>query len=174
MFDLLIEHRAIAQHIASVFLMLAMLRWGGAPERAVVLVFVVLFTLPVVIFQLFAGYALFFAAGGVFYASVDIIAATAFILIALNANRNYTLWLAGFQVVAASAHAVRYLVEVVTPLAHAIMVIGPGYFQLILMLIGLVRHIRRQNRYGEYRDWRIPLASLFKRRPIPDGLKRQL
>lgn len=155
MFQLVVEYRDEAQHIASLLLALAMWKWGGVPDRMLALTFVSLFTLPNMIIGFVSGGALFFIEGGTLYAAIDILAAFIFVGIALNANRNYTLWIAGFQLVAAVSHAVRFMVDVVTPLAHAMMVIGPSYFQLILMAVGLIRHVRRKKRYGEYRDWRI-------------------
>ncbi|MFL0355640.1 hypothetical protein ACI5KX_04095 [Erythrobacter sp. GH1-10] len=155
MLELIVEYRDDAQHIASILLGLAMWRWGGAPEKIVALTFVVLFTLPNMITGFVSGGALLFIEGGTFYAGIDVVAAVIFVAVALNANRNYTLWIAGFQLVATFSHAVRFMVDVVSPLAHAMMVIGPSYFQLILMTAGLVRHIRREKRHGSYRDWRI-------------------
>lgn len=137
-----------------------MLRWGAGPERAVAVVFIGLFTVPAILFELLDGRILLFSGGGLMYASVDIVAAIAFIVIALNANRNYTLWIAGFQLVAMSAHGVRYVTDAVTPLAHAVMVIGPSYFQLVLMAVGLIRHVKRRRRFGDYRDWRMVRPEL--------------
>jgi hypothetical protein len=41
-----------------------------------------------------------------------------------------------------------------SPLAIAILVIGPSYFQLLLLLTGFIRHVRRERRFGPYRAWR--------------------
>ncbi|MDJ0642103.1 MAG: hypothetical protein QNJ15_04745 [Erythrobacter sp.] len=158
--DFILQYRDEAQHAFSIALALAAWRWGGNPERIVAIVFVVLFTLPNRMIPLFTGSAFLFVEGGMFYAAVDVIAAIAFTAVALNANRNYTLWIAGFQLVAASAHGVRYVTDAVTDLAHAVMVIGPSYFQLMIMTVGLIRHIKRKNRYGEYRDWRISHSDI--------------
>ncbi|MDA9918626.1 hypothetical protein N9D37_01945, partial [Erythrobacter sp.] len=127
-----------------------------------------------VVMDLFTDGSVVFSSRAGFYIAIDIIACVAFVLIALNANRNYPLWLAGFQVVALAAHMVRGLVDSVSPLAYAILVIGPSYFQLILMLVGLIRHIRREKKHGEYRDWRVPWSTLFGKKTIPDGLGNHL
>ncbi len=172
MLEFIIEYRDDAQHAVSLALGLAAWRWGGNPERAVAIVFVSLFTLPNMIIPHVMGSAFLFIQGGMFYAAVDIVAAIAFTAIALNANRNYTLWIAGFQLVATSAHGVRIVIDAVTPMAHAVMVIGPSYFQLLILAIGLWRHVKREKRFGEYRDWRIShaevdFASMAKRRTDP-------
>jgi hypothetical protein len=77
-----------------------------------------------------------------------------FAAIALNANRNYPLWAAGFQLVAVGSHLVRGLVDSVSPIAYAILAVGPSYCQLALLFAGLLRHRARLRRYGPYRDWR--------------------
>ena len=154
-FEFFVEYRAEFQRIVSLLIGLAMWRWGGAPERFIASIFVGLFTVPTALLETIFQGSLIFVSGGLFYVAIDVLAAVAFVSVALNANRNYTLWIAGFQVVATAAHAVRLIVDVVTPLAYAIMVISPSYFQLILMVAGLIRHMRRKKRFGKYRDWRI-------------------
>ena len=155
MLELIFENRSFIQYIVSLVLGLAMWRWGGKPEKACATVFVVVFTIPAILSELIAGYALFYFADGYFFLLIDAVAAILFIVIAVNANRMYTLWIAGFQVVALAAHFVKYVVEMVSTLAHAVLVVGPSYFQLGLMLGGLLAHIRREKRFGEYRDWRM-------------------
>jgi hypothetical protein len=155
-----VEYRALFQHIVSLLLLAAMLRWGAAPERSVAVTFVGLFVLPILILEPLVGRALILVDGGLYYAAIDIVAAIAFIVIALNANRNYALWLAGFQLVAVSAHGVRYVTDAVSPIAHATMVIAPSYLQLLFMAIGLIRHVQREKRYGKYRDWRAPRREI--------------
>ncbi len=156
MLDLLLENRVDAQRIASVIMALAMWRWGGAPERILALTFVGLFTLPLLFLDFATAGTVMFSDRGYLIVAIDVLAGLIFVGLALHANRNYPLWIAGFQVVAVTAHLARGIVEAITPIAYAVMVIGPSYFQLILMLAGLVRHLRRKQRHGEYRDWRIP------------------
>ncbi len=147
-------YRADAQHIASLLLGLAMWRLGGAPERAMALAFGALIIVPVVTARV-AGLD-----GGLLvhavwlYVLFDSAAAAAFLMIALAANRNYPMWVAGFQLVAMSAHVVRGMVDTVSTLAYVILAVGPSYCQLFLMFAGLSRHVWRQRTYGEYRNWR--------------------
>lgn len=174
MFEIILEYRVEAQRIASVLVALAAWRWGGAPERASAFTFLILFILPSTFFEFFEGGPLIFSGGGLLSIGIDTAALAVFMLIALYANRNYALWIAGFQLVAMAAHMVWGMVDAVSPLAFAILVIGPSYFQLLLMTVGLVRHIRRKKRHGEYRDWRVPLPFAFNRKQASEALGRQL
>lgn len=90
-----------------------------------------------------------------FYLANDIGLGIAFIITALFANRMYTLWIAGFQIVALQAHLARYLMADISPLAYAFMTIGPMYLQIIALALGTWMHTRRVRRYGSYRSWRI-------------------
>lgn len=126
---------------------------GAAPERAVAGVMLASFCL----FWLFRDpqsdgmsytyvHALQFA--------IDFATAIAFITIAIFANRMYTLWIAGFQIVALQAHLARYLTDQIAPLAYAIMIIAPSYLQIVALGLGTWMHVRRERRHGSYRSWR--------------------
>jgi nicotinamide riboside transporter PnuC len=154
MLDLFNTYRVDAQHIASILLVLAIWRWGAGPERWLIGIFVATMVVPVHIFRVFD---LGDAALGPYawvWAIIDSLTAVAFIAVALKANRNYPLWIAGFQLVAIGAHIVSGLVDAVSPLAYAILAIGPSYCQLLLIFGGFVRHVRRRRRFGNYRAWR--------------------
>lgn len=155
MFELFVEYRDDAYRIASILLGLAMLRWGRGPEQAVALIFVGLFVVVHVPYHWLTDATILYDNIDLFHAALDLMAAAGFIAVALYANRNYTLWIAGFQLVALAAHLVSGLVAIVTPLAYAIMVIAPAYFQMMLMTGGLIFHMRRERRFGQYREWRL-------------------
>lgn len=153
--DLFNAYRVPAQHLASMVLAAAIWRWGGSPERWLIGIFVGTMVLPVYIFELLG------VKGAIElgpYAPVvlltDVSAGILFVCVALNANRNYPLWIAGFQLVAVGGHLVRSLVDSVSPLAVAILVVGPAYCQLLLLLAGFLRHVLRERRFGHYRAWR--------------------
>lgn len=158
--DLFNTYRADAQHIAIVILALAIWRWGAAPERWLIGVFVGLLLAPLYLVKLFGNNDVAFGPYAWIYVGTDIVAAAGFVLIAVNANRNYPLWVAGFQLVAVSAHAVRAMVESVSPLAYLILAVGPSYCQLLLIFAGLIRHVMRERRFGQYRAWRAPLPGV--------------
>jgi len=154
MLELFNTYRADAQHIASVLLALAIWRWGGGPERWLIAVFIATMVVPVHVLQfLIPGHPAFGGYSGI-YTAIDLLAGFAFVAVALQANRNYPLWIAGFQLVAIASHGVRAVVDTVSPIAYAIMVVGPSYCQLLLIMGGFVRHALRTRRFGPYRDWR--------------------
>lgn len=172
MLEFLLENRTEIQRIASVVLALAMWRWGSVPERLIASAFIGIFVVPLfVAFAILDGSVLF-GGGRYLTISIDAVAMVCFIGIALYANRNYTLWIAGFQLVAVAAHLVGGATDVISPIAYAILVIGPSYLQILAMLIGLIDHTRRKKRFGEYRDWRVPINLPFVSSPgVADGPK---
>ncbi len=148
------EYRVLAQHIASVLLALAIWRRGAAPERWLIGLFIATMVAPVYVFRVLGLGNLNIGEYAWVTVSLDVVALVAFVLVALNANRNYPLWIAGFQLVAIGAHAARGLIDSVSLLAFLLLSAGPAYCQLVLIFGGFVRHVRRQQRFGPYRDWR--------------------
>lgn len=152
--EFLNAYRADLQYIASILLGLAMWRWGAGPERGLAIMFTGVMMAPSVVFRLMSGSAMIFGNLAAVYVAVDVIALAGFVLIGLNANRNYPLWVAAFQIVAVGSHLVRGVVDAVSPLAYMVMAVGPSYCQLVVLLVGLLRHRARFRRFGAYRDWR--------------------
>lgn len=148
-------YRASAQHLAAFLLAGAAWRWGGAPERWLSAAFLATMVLPIYVLRWL--YPIPTMDGPVlqFRLLFDGIATVVFVGIALRANRNYPLWIAGFQLVALGAYMVKVVAEGVSQMALAILIIGPSYCQLLLLIAGLLRHVRRERRFGAYRAWRI-------------------
>lgn len=158
--DLFNAYRAEAQHVTSVLLALAIWRYGAAPERWLIGLFIATMVVPFHLFRLLDMGPVAFSPYAWIYVALDVVATIGFIVIAVNANRNYPLWIAGFQLVALGAHAVRGLGDAVSPIAYVILASGPSYCQLLLILGGFLRHVRRERRFGRYRDWRSAPARL--------------
>jgi hypothetical protein len=154
-------YRVPAQHLTSLLLAAAIWRWGGAPERWVIGVFLATMVVPVYVAEAFGMTAIDLGPYAPSVVTLDLLAAIMFVGIALNANRNYPLWIAGFQLVAVVAHLVKAVVSNVSPLAYAVLVIGPSYCQLLLLLGGFARHALRQRRFGPYREWRTGAKTLL-------------
>lgn len=152
--ELFNAYRAPAQHLTSVLLAAAIWRWGGAPERWLIGVFLGTMVVPLYVARLLGFDAIALGPYTATIATCDVIAAVFFVGIALQANRNYPLWIAGFQLVAVVAHLVEAVVDGVSPFALAILVIGPSYCQLLLLIGGFARHALRERRFGPYREWR--------------------
>ncbi|KWV91877.1 hypothetical protein [Erythrobacter sp. YT30] len=149
------DYRPFIQDAVAIILIVAALIWGGGPERIFALTWLVFFELLDLLYQATGGG--FFQSGDIeFYiAATDLFAGLIWITCALFANRNYMLWIAAMQLLAMTAHVARGLVEAISPIAYAVMVIAPGWLQLLFFGIGLARHIQRKRKYGPYRDWRI-------------------
>ena len=129
--------------------------WGGGPERAAALTWLVFFELLSAMEDFLNPELQFQSQVDVYLVAVDSVAALSLITIALYANRNYTLWIAAMQVLAVAAHVASAIAEPISPVGYAVMVIAPGWMQLLLLLIGLIRHRLRERKFGKYRDWRI-------------------
>ncbi|MFL0670495.1 MAG: hypothetical protein ACJLS3_03395 [Erythrobacter sp.] len=152
--EFLNAYRFDLQYIASILLGLAMWRWGGGPERGMAILFTGIMMAPAALFRIYAQRIMLFGDFATVYVAIDVVVLVGFMAIALNANRTYPLWVAGFQLVAVGSHIVRGLVDAVSPIAYAVLAIGPSYCQLAVLLAGLLRHRRRVRRFGAYRDWR--------------------
>lgn len=155
MLSLVLEYRAEAQSIAAWMICLAALVWGGGPEKAIALTWLVLFKGLDTVYRAIWGAQFSHNNLEILSAINDFMALVAFVVIALNANRLYALWIAAFQVLAMLAHVVRELVDQVSAIAYTILAFAPGYFQLGLMAGGLILHARRKRLHGAYRDWRL-------------------
>ena len=157
---LLLEYRGILQDFLLIALCIAAFVWGGGPEKAVAATWLIVFELAGWVHNWFYGSSV--QLGGVdwFLASCDVFAGFLFVWIALYANRNYTLWIAGMQILAVTAHLARSLADLIAPIAYAAMIIAPGWIQLVLLGVGIARHVRRGNKHGKYRDWRISKPNI--------------
>jgi nicotinamide riboside transporter PnuC len=147
-------YRGDFQQISSIALALAIWRWGGGPERWLIGLFIATMVMPIYLFQIFALGEPATGPNAWLYSAFDLVAAAGFTLVALGANRNYPLWIAGLQLVVVGTHAVKGLVDDISLFAQVILIVGPAYCQLTLILIGFLRHVRRERRFGSYRDWR--------------------
>ncbi|MEM1052212.1 MAG: hypothetical protein AAGI28_08975 [Pseudomonadota bacterium] len=154
-----LEYRGLIQDVLLVALCIAAFIWGGGPEKAVAATWLVVFELAGRVQNWLYGESVQLSEVDWFLASCDVLAGFLFVWIALYANRNYTLWIAGVQILAVTSHLARSLADVVSPIAYAAMVIGPGWIQLVLLGVGIARHVRRGKKHGKYRDWRISKPS---------------
>lgn len=124
---------------------------GGAPERAVAVSFLVaglatpLLDLPQV--QRFYSVAL-----GVL--AIDLLLLAALLAIALRADRFWPLLVVSLQAIIIIAHLVKLADPELIRRAYAMMIALWTYPQLILLVIGTVRHRRRLRRNGTDSSWK--------------------
>ncbi len=147
------ENRAFVQDLLAWSVCIAALIWGAGPERAVAAIWLIFF--EVLTDWLWADSVAYrYYDIDVFLASIDLLAGCAWITVALYANRNYPLCIAAMQLLSMTAHLAKGLVETISTIAYAFMVVAPGWFQLLFLAVGLSRHILRKRRFGPYREWR--------------------
>ena len=155
MLDLIFsDYRPYVQDVVAWTLCCAALIWGAGPERIVPVTWLTLFELGEILHREVFGLSRQLEGIDWYFASIDLVAGAIWIGTALYANRNYTLWIAAMQLLAIVAHVSRGMIDVITPIAYAVMVIAPGWLQLLFLAIGLTRHIQRRRKHGKYRDWR--------------------
>lgn len=117
------------------FLLLAVyaVRGGAGPERASAAAFFMMYLLDYPYHWIFG--EAHWGQLDVGHAIIDAIAAALMVLIALWANRIYTLCLAAFQLVSLSSHFARGLEGDVHRLAYAVMIIWPSYLVILTLAI---------------------------------------
>lgn len=151
--------RALIQDFLVFGLAVAALYWGSTPERAAIAIWFFCIEVPNHIYLRWLHNEVSLSDVDLFMASSDLVAGILWVALALYANRNYTLFIAGVQLLAIGSHVSRGLVESVSPIAYALLVVAPGWMILAIMAVGFVRHARRKGVYGSYRDWRVVRRS---------------
>ena len=155
MLDLLFsDYRPYTQDILAWVLCCTALVWGGGPERVVAVTWLLLFEIGTLLHKAIFGEPRQLESVDWYFAGIDAFAAGIWIFVALYANRNYTMWIAAMQLLAVTAHLSRGLVEAISPVTYATMVIAQGWLQLLFLGTGLARHLMRTRKFGDYRDWR--------------------
>jgi len=160
--------RAYLQDALALLLCLAAFRWGAGPERIIAFVWFFFFKIVSRSYEFLIGSQFQLTEIDLFFAVNDLVAGLLLLFIALNANRNYPLWIAAMQLLAIAAHAARGITEAISPVAYAVMIIAPSWLQLFILAFGLARHVRREKAHGPYREWRIPtrLGGLIAAREV--------
>lgn len=147
-------YRAELQDILALVVCLSALFWGAKPERVIALTWLILFEGLDALYHLVWGTNFQLETIDAFHASLDLAGFLIFLFVALSANRMYVLWVAAFQLLSATSHVARELADAISPVAYAVMAIGPSWGILLSLAAGVIAHRRRERVYGEYRDWR--------------------
>lgn len=153
------EYRGTIQVLVVLGLAIASWRRGAAPERetAAVLLAMVIATW---LYRLMDWSSLPSTAMGGFvttnavYVVIDGAALAVLVAIAILANRQYPTWMAGFQLTATLMHFVDGVARTQAPFAYALLNVLPFYFMMASQAWGLIAHVRRERRLGQYPNWR--------------------
>ena len=151
--------RSNLQDIFVISLIALALLKGRGPERATIAVWVLCFEIPNLVYREILGHDIRLTGVDSFLVMKDVAACVLWVLLALYANRNYPLWIAGVQLLAVGAHVARGLLEAIAPISYAFLIVAPGWIALVIMAIGFTRHAMRERKYGAYRDWRTSPVS---------------
>lgn len=153
LFDMLWGGRVIIQQASYALLLILALRFGAGPERTTA---AVLALMPVVdaLYHAVLSASPVYATIDLGHLAIDVCVGVAVAVIALNANRMYTLWIGAFQILAIESHLIRMVTAKVSGIAYMTMQVAPSYFQIVLLAVGIWCHHRRQMKHGDYRAWR--------------------
>lgn len=151
------EYRPYIQDGLAVAVCVAAFLWGRGPEKIIAVTWFILFKIVAVIYLEVFRTLPDLEEIDLGLAAIDLCAVLIFVAVALNANRNYPLWIAAMQVLVMIAHVARGMIEVISPLSYATMVVAPSWIQLAVLGAGIFRHRRREKAFGPYREWRVPV-----------------
>jgi hypothetical protein len=124
---------------------------GGAPERAVALCFLVA-GLATPLLDLPQGQRFYSVSVGVF--AIDLLLLIALLAITLRANRFWPMLVVSLQAIIIIAHLVKFANPELIRRAYSMMIAMWTYPQLILLVIGTMRHRKRIRRNGSDSSWK--------------------
>ena len=124
---------------------------GGAPERLGAAGYLISCTASFVLLSIAPATRFQSMEVGVFV--VDILTFLAFIVLALRANRLWTIWVASLLGLGVLGHLARWLGPDVIPWAYAVILSVWSYPILAIMLFGTLNHRRRVALQGDDPPW---------------------
>lgn len=123
---------------------------GGAPERIAAIIFICGY-IATVAFQSPMKNRFHDLELGVFI--VDGAVLVALVIVAIFANRYWTIWVAGFQIIQTLSHLPRLLVPDILPQAYGEMISFWGYPMVVILMAGTYRHQGRLKQKGTDVPW---------------------
>lgn len=141
------------------------LKYGGGPERAVVLAEAAALFLTITAIH-FLPQAADFTGLANALALIDLGLLAAFAAIALRANRLWTIVLAGLQLSTVLVHVSKALVPALPAASYAIFEQFWAWPVLLTTAIGTQRHRARVRKYGDEQDWKPLWPYSVQPRPV--------
>jgi len=123
---------------------------GGQPERRAVMIFVLGTILTVIAASSSENR---FAQPEVGILITDLAMLSAFVMLALNAERYWTIWICSMQIIQVLSHIPKMLIPELLPQAYFVIAAIWAYPMLIVLTIGTYRHQQRLRRFGVDRSW---------------------
>ena len=123
---------------------------GGAPERIAAIIFLCGY-LATVAFQSPMKDRFHNLELGVLLVDASIL--VVLIILAVFANRYWTIWIAGFEIIQTLSHLPRLLIPDLLPHTYAEMVSFWGYPMLVILAAGTYRHQDRLKQTGADNAW---------------------
>lgn len=144
----------------------AAVRWAGWPERAAALVALGSHALDRYYHWGIGGQGSYQQVD-LGHLAIDIYLLAGLLAIALRADRQWTLWAAGAQIVALLSHPVRLVSGEVAELAYAVMIRAPSWLQIALLYAGVAFVALRRRRQAQRSAprWRRSPATAPERWP---------
>ncbi|WEJ98351.1 MAG: hypothetical protein P0Y59_15515 [Candidatus Sphingomonas phytovorans] len=85
---------------------------------------------------------------------IDMLLLVGLFVLAVASTRFWPLWLAGFQLLAVTAHFIRAVDQSALSRGYQFLISFEAYPMLLLVALGAWRHRRRLQLYGADRSWR--------------------
>ena len=123
---------------------------GGQPERRAVTIFIAGIALSMIAASLSDNRYTRIEVG-IFVA--DLLILYAFVMLALSAERYWTLWICAMQVIQVLSHIPKMIIPELLPQAYYIIIAFWVYPMLLVLAIGTYRHQQRFRRSGVDKSW---------------------
>jgi hypothetical protein len=123
---------------------------GGLPERLVAMLFLIgavcsmVFRVP---------YETRFGQMNLEIWITDFVMLVILVMVALFAERYWTIWMSSFQLVQVISHLPELLIPELLPQVHLLIISLWVYPMLLILVIGTWRHAQRTKTYGIDRSW---------------------
>ena len=84
---------------------------------------------------------------------VDLVMLSAFVVLAISAERYWTLWICAMQVVQVLSHIPKMIIPELLPQAYFVIAAFWAYPMLLTLAIGTYRHRQRLRQFGVDKSW---------------------
>tara|TARA_R110002124_G_scaffold88913_1_gene227769 strand:+ start:442 stop:900 length:459 start_codon:yes stop_codon:yes gene_type:complete len=123
---------------------------GGQPEKRAVMIFIVGIAMTIVTASPSEGR---FAQPEVGIFIVDLAILSAFVMLALHAERYWTIWICSMQVIQVLSHIPIMIIPELLPQAYFVIAAFWVYPMLIVLTAGTYRHQQRLRQFGVDKSW---------------------